>query len=106
MLLSSNTKLYSQEYDVSFSNTDIETVISDLRTVTGHEFVYQRQILDGIGNITCRYKGNSLEGLLNAVIYDKAGLDYEIVDNTIILSADAEVQQVKRIISGMVLDCR
>ncbi len=104
MMLSSNTKLYSREYDVSFESADIETVISELRTVTGYEFVYQRQILDGIGNITCSYKGNSLEGLLNVVIYDKAGLEYEIVDKTIILSADVDRPYAKRIITGMVLD--
>ncbi len=104
MLFSSNTKLYSQEYDVVFENEDIETVISRLKTVTGYEFVYQRQILDGVGNISCRYKGNSLEGLLDVVIYDKAGLEYEIVDKTIILSSEIDRKQVKRMVSGIVLD--
>lgn len=76
--------LSAQDIDTAYKNTPIEKVFSDLREKTKHEFVYQKQILQGVKPVTCTLKDKSLEEVLDQVLKG-TGLTYEIVDNTVII---------------------
>lgn len=97
----------AQTYSVSYDKEPIEKVISDLRKRTGYEFVYQKQVVQGVPHITCTYKNLSLQQLLNRVLLDQAGIDYEIMKKSIILrkvKKNAQGEYFKKRISGMVSD--
>lgn len=58
----------AQDIDTVYKNTPIEQVFSDLREKTNHEFVYQKQILQGVKPVTCTLKDKRLEEVLNEVL--------------------------------------
>lgn len=90
-------------YNISFENRPFEQVLSDLRRKTGYEFVYQKQIIEQLPPITCSYRDVTLQQILDRIIWNIAGLDYEIVAKTIILSLpDKELDYFKKTISGVV----
>ena len=92
-------------YNISFENRPFEQVLSDLRRKTGYEFVYQKQIIEQLPPITCSYRDVTLQQILDRIIWNIAGLDYEIVAKTIILSLpDKELDYFKKTISGVVTD--
>ena len=96
---------WAQEYSVSYNEANIDEVISDLRNKTGYEFVYQKQILNNVGPISCTYNSLTINQLLDRIFWDKAGLDYEIVEKNIILSIPTkELEYFKKVITGMVTD--
>ena len=101
--------LSAQDIDTAYKNTPIEKVFSDLREKTNHEFVYQKQILQGIKPVTCSVKNKSLEEVLDQVLRG-TGLTYEIVDNTVIIrkgekkDAQQPLPGNKRTLTGTVLD--
>ena len=89
----------AQDIDTVYKNTPIEQVFSDLREKTNHEFVYQKQILQGVKPVTCTLKDKRLEEVLNEVLKG-TGLTYEIVDNTVIIrkaETNRKAQQTHRI---------
>ena len=89
----------AQDIDTVYKNTPIEQVFSDLREKTNHEFVYQKQILQGVKPVTCTLKDKRLEEVLNEVLKG-TGLTYEIVDNTVIIrkaETNRKAQQTLRI---------
>ena len=90
--------LSAQDIDTAYKNTPIEKVFSDLREKTNHEFVYQKQILQGIKPVTCSVKNKSLEEVLDQVLRG-TGLTYEIVDNTVIIrkGENRNVNQTKHV---------
>lgn len=74
----------AQDIDTVYKNTPIEKVFSDLKEKTSYEFVYQKQILQGVKPITCTLKDKQLEEVLDQVLKG-TGLTYEIVDKTVII---------------------
>lgn len=99
--LSGNAKNYS----VNYQRTAFEQVISDLRKKTGYEFVYQKNVIKNVGEITCKLTNVSLQQVLNRVILDAAELDYEIIDKTIVISKPKkELPYFKKLITGYVSD--
>lgn len=96
----------AQKFSVSYKNTNIEKVIQDLRKKTGYEFVYQKQIIENVGNVTAKYKNITLEQLLNRIFVEEAELDYEIVGKTIVLNKRKKKSQqyFKKVVTGMVTD--
>lgn len=75
----------AQTYSVSYNSKNLEQVIKDLRKRTGYEFVYQKQVIEKAPVINCDYKNLNLNEMLNRIIVDAAGLDYEIVKKTIVI---------------------
>ena len=90
--------LSAQDIDTAYKNTPIEKVFSDLREKTKHEFVYQKQILQGVKPVTCTLKDKSLEEVLDQVLKG-TGLTFEIVDNTVIIrkGENRNVNQTKHV---------
>lgn len=88
----------AQDIDTVYRNTPIEKVFSDLREKTNHEFVYQKQVLEGVKPVTCTLKDKSLEEVLDQVLAG-TGLTYEIVDNTVIIRRGGVKMSHKRPVS-------
>ncbi len=99
------TKAQAQEYSVSYKEQRIEQIISDLREKTGYEFMYQKQIVENVPLVTFSGKKLPLVELLDQIFWDKVGLNYEIVQKTIVLSKKKErAVNGKRTITGSVTD--
>ncbi len=99
------TKVNAQEYSVSYKGQSIEQVIQDLREKTGYEFMYQKQVTEEVPAITCTLRNATLVQILDRIFWDIAGLNYEIVQKTIILSkAKKDEESLKQLITGMVVD--
>ena len=103
MLLTSLTAA-AQTYNVDYKNLPIEQVIKDLRKQTGHQFVYKKELLDGVPNVTCSYKNANLEQLLNRIFLG-TDVDFEIVKGTVVLKkADRNRPFFKKNVTGVITD--
>lgn len=92
-------------YTVAYDNTPVGQVISDLRKKTGHEFVYQKDILAGNPCVSANLHNLTLEQILNRLFVEDLNIAYEIIDKTVILSkAKKELPYFKTQISGVVTD--
>lgn len=95
----------AQTYSVNYKNQTIEQVTKDLRKKTGYQFVYKKEVVEGVQPITYVLKNATLEQLLNRIFYEQAGLDYEITKGTVILrKAGRNRPFFKRNITGIVID--
>ncbi|MBR1449972.1 MAG: carboxypeptidase-like regulatory domain-containing protein, partial [Prevotella sp.] len=104
-LLSVTVAAQEKRYSVDFDQTPIEQVIRDLRQQTGYEFVYQREVVKNIQPVTRRLHDVTLHELLDQVIRMDAGLDYEIVKESIVLKRpEPKAQTGKNTVSGVVVD--
>ena len=93
----------AQDINTVYKDTPIEKVFSDLKEKTNHEFVYQKQILQGVRPVTCTLKDKRLEEVLNQVLKG-TGLTYEIVDNTVIIrKSETSAKQPTHRIYGTVI---
>ncbi len=94
-----------QSYEVAYQSQSLEQVIKDLRSRTGYEFVYQKHLLEGAPRITSQCRCGSLTELLDRIIREEAGLDYEIVKRTVVLKPGQGRAQASRYrIAGTVVD--
>jgi TonB-linked SusC/RagA family outer membrane protein len=95
----------AQQYSVDYRNQTLEEVIKDLRKRTGYEFMYKKQLLQGAPRINCQYKNLNLNQLLNRVLYQAAGIEYEIVKHEVILKRRVKDSgYFKKTITGQVVD--
>lgn len=92
-------------YDVSYKNQTLEQVTQDLRRQTGYQFVYKKEIADGLQPITVTVKNATLEQLFNRVFFF-SGLEYEIVKGkTVVLKKITKnTEFFKKDIWGVVTD--
>lgn len=58
----------AQEINTAYKDTPIEKVFADLKQKTNHEFVYQKQILQGVKPVTCTVEGKGLGEVLSQVL--------------------------------------
>ena len=104
-LLSVTAAAQEKRYSADFDQTPIEQVIRDLRQQTGYEFVYQREVVKNIQPVTRRLHDVTLHELLDQVIRMDAGLDYEIVKQSIVLKRpEPRAQTGRNAVSGVVVD--
>lgn len=102
--------LSAQSYTMSYHDEPITQVLRDLKKRTGYEFVYQKQLLDDVPSITCKCKNLSLNNALNMILRECAGLDYEIVGETIVLKprgANLEMPRLRserQAVNGVIVD--
>lgn len=97
----------AQRYSASYHAEPVEQVVQDLQQRTGYDFVYQKQVLSGLPDVTCQCTDLSLGALLHCVLRDHCGLAYEISGKTIVLKRAAghhATQQRKATVSGTVVD--
>lgn len=98
--------MFARNYDVSFNGDTPEAALQAIRKATGYEFVYNKSVLSGINKVSIggTYTNMSLEQILNRVVTLQMGLDYEIVDKTIVLSQPKEDHWYKTTVTGQVTD--
>jgi len=97
--------LAAKTFGVTYTDTPIEQVIADLHKRSGYEFVYQKDVLNNVSDVTATYKNMTLEQILNRIFVEDLDIAYEIVDKTVILSKPKkELPYYKRQITGMVVD--
>lgn len=95
----------AQNYSVNYKGTSIEKVIKDLREKTGKEFVFQKQVVANVAPITCTVSNAKLKDLLDMVVKNHAGLDYDVVNNSVVLKLPvAQANRGPREINGIVVD--
>lgn len=97
----------AQRYSASYHAEPVEQVLQDLQQRTGYDFVYQKQVLSGLPDVTCQCTDLSLGALLHCVLLDHCGLAYEISGKTIVLKRAAghhATQQRTATVSGTVVD--
>lgn len=97
----------AQRYSASYHAEPVEQVVQDLQQRTGYDFVYQKQVLSGLPDVTCQCSDLSLGALLHCVLLDHCGLAYEISGKTIVLKRAAghhATQQRTATVSGTVVD--
>ncbi len=103
ILLTFPTKLSAQSYSVDYKRESIEHVLEDLKRMTGYEFVYQKQAVAHIPDITCKCSHSNLKELLDEVLGER-GIGYEIVGKIIILKAGDSRQHQAISVNGTLVD--
>lgn len=98
--------LLARNYDMTFNDVKPEAAFQIIKKATGYEFVYNKGILSGLDNRTVAgsFQNMSLEQILDRVVALQLGLDFEVVDKTIVLSKAKDNQSYKATVSGQVLD--
>lgn len=98
--------LLARNYDMTFNGDSPQEAFKVIKEATGYEFVYNKSILSGIAgrSVTGSYHDMALDAILSQVVGDQLGLDYEIVDQSIVLSKPAAKQTSRAHITGIVMD--
>lgn len=95
---------YARNYDVVFNNDNVVSALNILKKETGYDFVYRKELMDGIKNpINGNFRNASLEAILDNVIAGQMGLCYEIIDNTIIICKSNASNQILTV-TGKITD--
>lgn len=95
----------AKNYDVSFKRTPAEAAITQLEQVSGHDFVYQKELVAGSRIlVNGSFKNESLEKILDEVIGRQLGLKWKIVNNTVVLSKPAAAKGRIITVKGIVRD--
>lgn len=98
--------LMARNYDMTFNGDSPQEAFKVIKEATGYEFVYNKNILSGIAgrSVTGTYRDMALDAILNQIVGNQLGLDYEIVDQSIILSKRTEKAASRSQITGIVMD--
>lgn len=96
----------AQNYNATFSNAPAETAIQILKKSTGHDFVYQKDLIkNNTAHVSGTYRDMTLDNLLDATIGQQLGLSYKIVGKTISLAeSDKRSYAFDAIVTGTVVD--
>lgn len=97
--------IYAKNLTVHFKSTPIEVAMKEIKKQSGYEFVYKKGLIDPSEKITLTLTDATLQQVLNRIFNDDNGLQYEIVDKTILLSkAPENAPYFKRNVNGVVTD--
>ena len=95
----------ARDFKVTFANDNVEKVIAILEQATGYDFVGRKEVVSAAkSNVNGTYTASSIDDLLNDIVRARLGLDYEIVDNTVILRTPTPDSGELRLVKGNVTD--
>ena len=95
----------ARDFKVTFANDNVEKVIAILEQATGYDFVGRKEVVSAAkSNVNGTYTATSIDDLLNDIVRARLGLDYEIVDNTVILRTPTPDSGELRLVKGNVTD--
>lgn len=98
-------ELCAKGLTVDFHATPIESAMKEIKKQSGYEFVYKKGLVNPDEKVTLTLSGASIEQVLNRIFNSDNGMQYEIVDKTIILSkAPDNAPFFKHTVSGVVSD--
>lgn len=93
----------AQEMSVSYNKATMEQVLTDLKKKTNYTFVYQKSVIANCPAVTLSNQSAPLFTLLQKVLQG-TGLEYEVVDNTIVIRKAQPASNERRTITGQVTD--
>ncbi len=104
MIMTSFSAL-AQSYSATFRSASPKEAVAILRKATGHDFVYQKSLLDAIKtNVNGNYKNLSLTELLDRTVVNQLNMSYKVTGNTVTLNKAEEKLVDKNEITGIVVD--
>lgn len=104
MIMTSFSAL-AQSYSATFRSASPKEAVAILRKATGHDFVYQKSLLDAIkANVNGNYKNLSLTDLLDRTVVNQLNMSYKVTGNTVTLNKAEEKPVNKNEITGIVVD--
>lgn len=89
---------YAQSISLSYKNTPVEKIFSEIQAKTGYNILCDVQLLDKIGYVNINVKNKTVEAVLDELIASK-NLSYTIENKTIVISP-REPQVVTRVIKS------
>lgn len=93
LLLLFVTFTYAQQrISVNYKEQPLTSVISDLKTKTGYDFVYQKQTLASARPVTLAMTDATLQEVLDRIFY-RTNLEYEIVKKGVIIRPRQKAQR-------------
>lgn len=106
LIMTVNVAGLAQTYNATFNNAPAETAIQILKKVTGHDFVYQKELIkNNKATVSGTYRNSTLDQLLDATVDQQLGLSYKVVGTTVSLSeADRQSYAYDALVTGTVVD--
>lgn len=101
-LLQSKASVYGQLINVNAKNLSFKELIQKIESQSNYKFVYEDQLIRSMKAQNVTFEQKDVREVLNSSIGDLP-IQYEIIDNTIILKRGASQQQTKDII-GFIFD--
>lgn len=96
---------YARSFNVTFHNDNVEAALNILQKETGYDFVYRKDLINGISTpVSGSYRNVDLDYLLQHVVTAQMGLGYEVIDKTVILRKGEPASSEKTTVSGTVTD--
>ena len=93
----------TQTFNLQYKETPVVQVLEDLESKTNYSFVYQKQVLAGVPDLTCTMNGVTLTQALDEIC-GLLGLSYEIVHQNIVIRKSDEAASFANLVSGTVTD--
>ncbi len=106
LIMTVNVAGLAQTYNATFNNAPAETAIQILKKATGHDFVYQKELIkNNKATVSGTYRNSTLDQLLDATVDQQLGLSYKVVGTTVSLSeADRQSYAYDALVTGTVVD--
>ncbi len=96
---------FAKNISVRFNDTPIRQAMSEIKKLSGYEFVYQKNVIDDKELVSLKLNNAPIEQVLNRLFNEENGLKYEIIDKTIIISkTPVSDKYFKRPVTGIVTD--
>ena len=107
LLLLSPCLAQAQTFSLHYTDTPVARVLADLEGQTDYSFVYQKQVLEGVPNVTCSMDGVTLTVALDEICRN-LGLSYEIVQKSIVIRKAEQAARggVRRSVAGRITDAQ
>ena len=86
----------AQRINLSEKNATLQDVFRKIHRQTGHQFFYEDALLDKVGKVNVQVSNATLEEALG-ICFRNLPLRYEMVNNTIVVSARPVTRQVEKV---------
>lgn len=89
-----NASVYSQQVTLNLKDSHLESVFKQIRQQTGYDFVYNNRLMEKTQAVTISIKNAALLDVLDE-ISKKQPLQFEIIENTIVVKEKAKTRLEK-----------
>ncbi len=104
-LLATSVSAFAQKYSATFNNATPTETVEILRKATGHDFVYQKSLLqENKLKVNGHFNEMSLSDLLDRTIVNQLNMSYKVTGNTITLNKAVVKDAPQGEVSGIIVD--
>lgn len=104
-LLVSSATAMARNYSATFNNASPKETVDILRKATGHDFVYQKSLLEANKmKVSGNFKNLTLNELLDRTIVNQLNMSYKVTGNTITLNKASATTPSSNEVSGIIVD--